>query len=447
MNIVKYILWLFAFVAGVVVSYFVPDETLSLNGKYIFLGAWGAVLGFVFYTICKKRIDSMQSEFNEALNSRLPKTPYGSISAHDDDVLPKGAVPAAEALRQAEASLKKKLEASSKVFFPLPAWNDFKNGILKNRPFNEVIASMEKLLPVMFPNASGVLYMYGDVQTEVAQIFKFGPNVISDEHIRPEECASFNNGEVAVTDYTSPEISGNCTHLHHRPKGYALCAPIEGLEEHFGILSIQVDALPEYETLEYWQAKISVVSAAFGLFVANQDLNSRFQQHSIRDTLTGLFNRRYMEESLTREVYAAVRHNSPIGMIMIRPDAIDNIQETQGRHAVEQLLWELGQRLPSYIRGEDIPCRYNGDVFCVILPGADVQTTKDRAEKIRSEISQLQIDYNGNILATTLSMGVADMPLHAADGGALIYAAELSMQCAVKSGMDRIVLADVLSMS
>lgn len=446
MNIVKYILWLIAFVAGVVISYFVPDETLSLTGKYIFLGAWGAVLGYVFYTVCRRRIDTIQSDFTEALNSRLPKTPFGPI-ANEEETLPKGTMSVAEALKQAEASFKKKMEAVAKVNFPFAAWNDFKNGILKNRPFSEVISSMEKLLPEMFPNASGVLYMYGDVQTEVAQIFKFGPNVISDEHMRPEECASFNNGDIVVTDYTSPEISGNCTHLHHRPKGFAFCAPIEGLEEHFGILSIQVDALPEYETLEYWRAKISIVSAVFGLFVANQDLNSRFQQHSIRDTLTGLFNRRYMEESLTREVYSAVRHNSPIGMIMIRPDAIDNIQETQGRHAVEQLLWELGQRLPGYIRAEDIPCRYNGDVFCIILPGADVQTTKDRAEKIRSEIAQLQIDYNGNILATTLSMGVADMPLHASDGGSLIYAAELSMQCAIKSGMDRIVLADVLSMS
>ncbi len=445
MNIAKYILWFVAFVAGVIISYFVPEDTLSVGGKFVFLGAWGAVLGFVLYSACKKRIDTIQDDFTEALNSRLPKTPYGPIPTNPEP-LPNGAVPAAEALKQAEASLKK-LEAAAKVGFPLSAWNEFKNGILRNRPFSEVVATMEKLLPAMFPNASGVLYMYGDVQTEVAQIFKFGPNVISDEHIRPEECASFNNGEVAVTDYTSPEISGNCTHLHHRPKGYALCAPIEGLEEHFGILSIQVDALPEYETLEYWQAKISIVSAAFGLFVANQDLNSRFQQHSIRDTLTGLFNRRYMEESLTREVYSAVRHNSSIGMIMIRPDAIDSIQEKQGRHAVEQLLWELGQRLPGYIRAEDIPCRYNGDVFCVILPGANVQTTKERAEKIRSEISQLQIDYNGNILATTLSMGVAAMPLHAADGGSLIYNAELSMQCAIKSGTDRIVLADVLSLS
>lgn len=445
MNIAKYILWFVAFVAGVIISYFVPEDTLSVGGKFVFLGAWGAVLGFVLYSACKKRIDTIQDDFTEALNSRLPKTPYGPIPINPEP-LPNGAVPAAEALKQAEASLKK-LEAAAKVGFPLSAWNEFKNGILRNRPFSEVVATMEKLLPAMFPNASGVLYMYGDVQTEVAQIFKFGPNVISDEHIRPEECASFNNGEVAVTDYTSPEISGNCTHLHHRPKGYALCAPIEGLEEHFGILSIQVDALPEYETLEYWQAKISIVSAAFGLFVANQDLNSRFQQHSIRDTLTGLFNRRYMEESLTREVYSAVRHNSSIGMIMIRPDAIDSIQEKQGRHAVEQLLWELGQRLPGYIRAEDIPCRYNGDVFCVILPGANVQTTKERAEKIRSEISQLQIDYNGNILATTLSMGVAAMPLHAADGGSLIYNAELSMQCAIKSGTDRIVLADVLSLS
>ena len=303
---------------------------------------------------------------------------------------------------------------------------------------------MQKLLPELFPDASGVLYMYGGVQTELSQIFRFGPNVISDETVMPAECASFNTGDIVVTDYSSPEVSSGCTHLHHRPKGIAICAPVEGLEEHFGILTVQVDKLPDYETKEYWQAKVSIVSAAFGLYVANQDLSMRFEQHSIRDVLTGLFNRRYMEESLNREITAAVRHKSPIGIVMLYPDAIPAVQAAQGRHAVEQLFWELGQRLPSYIRGEDIPCRYSDDVFCVIMPGADLAITRNRAEQIRNEISQLQIAYGDGILATTLSMGVAVMPTHANDAGSLIYTAEASLQMAMQLGGNRVVLADAV---
>ena len=448
MNIVKYIFWLVAFLMGVIVAYVVPEETMSIGAKFIFVGAWGAVLGFVFYTVCKRQIESIENDFNEVLNRPQPKvTQFVPIHQQEEKKpdLPPGAIPAAQALKQSVPVSVKQLDvAAFKVGFPLETWNAFKLAVIRNRPFTEVIDAMQKLLPELFPDASGVLYMYGGVQTELSQIFRFGPNVISDETVLPAECASFNTGDIVVTDYSSPEVSSGCTHLHHRPKGLAICAPVEGLEEHFGILTIQVDKLPETETKEYWQAKVSIVSAAFGLYVANQDLNMRFEQHSIRDVLTGLFNRRYMEESLNREITAAMRHKSPIGIVMLYPDAIPAVQNTQGRHAVEQLFWELGQRLPSYIRGEDIPCRYSDDVFCVIMPGADLSITRDRAERIRNEISQLQIAYGEGILATTLSMGVAVMPTHAKDAGSLIYTAEASLQMAMQAGGNRVVMGDAV---
>jgi len=448
MNIVKYIFWLVAFLMGVIVAYVVPEETMSVGAKFIFIGAWGAVLGFVFYTVCKRQIESIENDFNEVLNRPQPKvTQFVPLSQQEEKKpdLPPGAIPAAQALKQSVPVSVKQLDvAALKVGFPLEAWNAFKLAIIRNRPFTEVIDAMQKLLPELFPDASGVLYMYGGVQTELSQIFRFGPNVISDETVLPAECASFNTGDIVVTDYSSPEVSSGCTHLHHRPKGLAICAPVEGLEEHFGILTIQVDKLPETETKEYWQAKVSIISAAFGLYVANQDLNMRFEQHSIRDVLTGLFNRRYMEESLNREITAATRHKSPIGIVMLYPDAIPAVQNSQGRHAVEQLFWELGQRLPSYIRGEDIPCRYSDDVFCVIMPGADLSITRDRAERIRNEISQLQIAYGDGILATTLSMGVAVMPTHAKDAGSLIYTAEASLQMAMQAGGNRVVMGDAV---
>ena len=134
----------------------------------------------------------------------------------------------------------------------------------------------------------------------------------------------------------------------------------------------------------------------------------------------------------------------PIGIIMMYPDNVQQIQSSRGRHAVDQLLWELGQRLPSFIRNEDIPCRYDGDVLCVIMPGAELKITRDRAEKIRNEISQLQISYGDAVLSTTLSLGVSVLPVHATDIETLIYAAEASMQMASNRGGNRGILADAL---
>ena len=456
MSFFSYIVWLFAFCGGVVGTYFIPDATIPLEGKFAFVGAWGAVLGFIYYSVAKRKAQEAEADFTETLNEikQAPKTQYvpvvPSVASEPkiespippvknpfESILPPGAIPAREALEKVAAP-------APKPSFPLEQWNVFCKEILKNRPFPEVIESLEKVLPSLFPNAAGILYMYGDVQTELCKIFSFGDYIISDDRIMPMECASYNKGDIVVTDYKNGNFSGGCTHLHHHPQGISFCAPITGLDEHFGILTIQVDKLPDGEDLEFWKAKVSIVSATLGLYVANQNLNIRFQQHSIRDSLTGLFNRRYMEETLRREIFAAMRHKTPIGIIMMYPDNVQQIQSSRGRHAVYQLLWELGQRLPNFIRNEDIPCLYHGDVFCVIMPGAELKITRDRAEKIRNEISQLQISYGNAILSTTLSVGVSVLPVHAVDVETLICAAEASMQMASNNGGNRVVLADAL---
>ena len=450
MSMLTYFFWLIAFVGGVVLSYFVPETTLSISGKFFFIGAWGAVLGFVLFNICRKKIEDAEVEFTETLNSIKDErfdfvTGFPMKEEHrpePEDVqpqpLPKGAVLAQDALQKLD-------EQAVRVGFPLDAWKMYSRSLLKDRPVPEVLKSLEELLPKMFPNASGILYMYAGTQTDLHKVLSFGKTVISDDVIRPAECASFDAGDIVISDYSNPNLTGGCTHLHHHPHGVSFCAPIEGIEEHFGIFTLQTDVLPDNESMDDWHAKVSMVATTFGLYIANQNLNMRYEQHSIRDGLTGLFNRRYMEESLSREVSSATRHNSPIGLIMLYPDAVVEIEQKCGRHAVEQLLWELGQRLPGYIRSEDIPCRYEGDVFCVILPGANLKITRQRAEKIRNEISQLQIAYGNGILATTLSMGVAMMPVHAGDANGLLYTAAASMRMAVQSGGNRVIIADALN--
>ena len=451
MSTLSFFFWLIAFVAGVVVSYFVPETTLPVGGKFVFIGAWGTVLGFVLFNMCKAKVQNAEIEFNETLNSiksekfdfvtglPISEKPEPELEP-EDQPLPKGAVPAKEAVKKME-------EQAIRVGFPLKAWKKYCRAILKDRPVPEVIKSLEELLPKLFPNAAGILYMYAGTQTDLHKVLSFGDYVISDDVIRPAECASFDVGDIVITDYANPNLTGGCTHLHHHPKGVSFCAPIEGVEEHFGILSLQTDAFPDNESQDDWFAKLSAVATTFGQYVANQNLNIRFKQQSIRDSLTGLFNRRYMEESLAREVAASIRHKSPIGLIMLYPDAVVDIQQSRGRHAVEQLLWELGRRLPDYVRTEDIPCLYQGEVFCVILPGADLKVTRQRADKIRNEIAQLQIAYGEGILSTTLSMGVSVMPVHAADTNALLYAAAASMQLAIQAGGNRVILADALTNS
>lgn len=450
MSVISYLVWLLAFVAGVILAYFVPENSFSVEVKFVFIGIWGAVLGFIFYIVARKtvqdgeNVDGYPSTQNH-ITELVPVVP-GEISEEAAETEePAQGESAGETTEEPGAQVAQGQTVQSRPLFPLEEWSEFCREVLRNRPFSEVVSMLEKVLPKLFPGAAGVLYMYGDAQSEMHKIFSFGDYVISDDVMMPAECASFNLGEIVVNDYTSEECTAGCTHLHYHNQGVAFCAPIEGIEEHFGTLCIQVDEFPEGENLEFWKTKVSIVSATFGLYVANQNLNIRFQQHSIRDSLTGLFNKRYMEESLRREIFSATRHKTPIGIIMLYPDIIPQLQETRGRHAVEQMLWELGQRLPGYIRNEDVPCRYDGDVFCVIMPGADYKITKDRAEKICHEISLLQVAYGDGILKTTLSLGVSVMPVHAVEVKTLIKTAEASMRLASRNGGNRVVMAEALA--
>lgn len=428
MNWISYFIWVFAFVLGVVVAYFVPETTLPLNGKFLFVGFWGAALGAVLVSILSKK----EPEHVDPFNFPKPETELIPIVPVKEEPAP--IMPTIEQKKTPSPVL-------DALIFPTEAWNQFCRKVLKDRPFYETIDSLSSCLPLMFQNASGILYMYSGQQTEIHKIIRFGKNVVGDDVIAPAECASFHLGDIVITDFANELSSPGCTHLHHRPKGFSFCAPIEAAEEHFGILTLQVDEMPSGETPEFWKVKLSVVTATLGLYVANQNMNLKFQEHSIRDTLTGIYNRRYMEESLQREVSSANRHRTPIGVIMIYPDNVKSILDSRGRHAVEQLLWELGQRIPKYIRTEDIPCRYEEETFCIILPGADLFITQDRAEKIRREIEGLEIAYGNIILSTTLSIGVATMPQNANTAQGLIGDSLTALYSAIKEGKNKVIVA------
>ena len=436
-----YILWLIFFFAGVIFVYVLPADSLSPSLRYLFLGIWGAVVTALFNTITYKLSNRSKEDPFDVLAKRVPETQFvpvvGGKEQMADSSLP--------AYRKAEDETEIHAQAAKPQIvapdFPDESWIDFTHELLHNRPFPEVVRMLNDLLPKIFKNASGVLYMYSNNQSELHQIFAFGPNIISDPVISRSECASYDSAKLVVADYSDPQHVSGCIHLHHRPQGYSFCAPIEGLEEHFGVLTLQVDTLPQGETTDTWKTKISMVATAFGLFVANQNLQLRFNSQSLRDQLTGLVNKRYMEEALTRAVSEARRHGTPIGMIMISSDNLETLKTSHGAHAAEQMLWELAQRLPRYIRTEDIPSRYADNTLCVLLPGADKVRTQQRAEKIRHEIENLQVAYGNLILQTTLSLGVAIYPDNAKSASELVSAAEQAMQQAEALGKNQVCLA------
>jgi diguanylate cyclase (GGDEF)-like protein len=160
---------------------------------------------------------------------------------------------------------------------------------------------------------------------------------------------------------------------------------------------------------------------------------------SVRDHLTGLFNRRYLEATLDREIRRSSRSQHTIGVILIDVDRFKEVNDAWGHAAGDLLLQQLGQLFMAHIRGGDIACRYGGDEFVIVLPEASRQATRQRAERVRDAVKQLEIAYHGLSLgAPTISAGVAMFPQHGASCEALLKSADQALYRAKAAGRDRV---------
>ncbi|MGE5378079.1 MAG: GGDEF domain-containing protein [Bacteroidota bacterium] len=167
------------------------------------------------------------------------------------------------------------------------------------------------------------------------------------------------------------------------------------------------------------------------------------QEQSVRDHLTGLFNRRYMEETLERELLRASRKQLSLGIIMLDVDNLKRLNDTWGHAAGDRILRELGNLLFKHIRGEDIPCRYGGDEFILILPDASREVTRARAELICENARHFHLQYEGqSLMPVTLSLGVAIFPEHGATSTEILRMVDAALYRAKSGGRSQVVLAE-----
>ncbi len=167
------------------------------------------------------------------------------------------------------------------------------------------------------------------------------------------------------------------------------------------------------------------------------------REQSVRDHLTGLFNRRYMEETLERELLRASRRRHTLGIIMLDVDDFKQFNDTYGHAAGDAILHRLGGLLLEQVRGEDIPARCGGDEFVIVLPDASRDVARERAERIRAHARRINLQFEGRPLGVvTLSLGIAAFPQDGATGAAVLRTADLALYRAKKAGRDRVCAAE-----
>jgi len=300
-------------------------------------------------------------------------------------------------------------------------------------------------LPKVLSARSGALCITSASRNILEAVAIWGEGLATEKTFRPDDCWALRRGKIHQVRH--PTSSLRCAHVKGAPSDGYLCVPLVAQGETLGVLylecaaqSLSASQASENNQLEQLGLQAVAVSERISLALANLRLREVLRGQSLRDPLTGLFNRRYMEESLERELSRAVRNNQSVALLMLDIDHFKRFNDTFGHQAGDTLLRALGGFLMKRTRGQDAACRYGGEEFALILSGTSIGSAHKRAELMREELTHLTAEHTGQVLGSvTISIGIAAFPGHDTSEE-LIHAADQALYRAKAEGRDRTVL-------
>jgi diguanylate cyclase (GGDEF)-like protein/PAS domain S-box-containing protein len=311
----------------------------------------------------------------------------------------------------------------------------------------EACAVVAQSLQKLFPEAlSGALYLFRSSRNLVEAAVRWGSDSVSEPMFTPDACWSLRRGQ---PQWNESGGGINCAHLAGGSTNKCLCVPMVGQGDALGILHLEFGGETETkadsasESLQDSQQRLAAtVSGQIALSLASLRLRETLRDQSIRDPLTGLFNRRFMEESLEREMQRAIRKNHPVSVLFIDLDHFKRFNDTFGHDAGDLVLRSIADVFRKQFRVDDVICRYGGEEFGIILPESSAQNAAIRANALREEIKKLEIQYKNRTVGTiTLSIGVACFPEHGRTSEELVKAADQCLYKSKAAGRDSVTVA------
>jgi diguanylate cyclase (GGDEF)-like protein len=294
---------------------------------------------------------------------------------------------------------------------------------------HQVIASV---LGEVFAQTSGGIYEFDRGVGLMEQAIAWGENLLPKSFL-PEDCWAMRRLRINYGDRNS--------HLHCQhyvlPVSEAYCIPLIANGENLGLLLL---ATQKTGKLMVGDLMITAVAEQIALTLANIKLREKMQIQSVRDALTGLYNRRHLDEVLERQVRLAHHSNEALGVIIIDVDRFKQINDSFGHLVGDIVLQELGRLILEQTRPSDIACRYGGEEVVLLLPGANLEATARRAERLRETFKQIP-KISQVVGVQTISLGVSAFPTHGSSGEQLLLAADKALYQAKTLGRDRYQLA------
>ena len=251
-----------------------------------------------------------------------------------------------------------------------------------------------------------------------------------------EDCWALRRGK--LHEVVDPQVGLLCHHFIHEPQAGYLCVPLIVASGTSGLLCLTGGL----GTVGFDARQRLAVTAGqtIKLCLSSLRLRDELREQATHDPLTGMCNRRYLDESLSRELHRGRRGKSPLCVVMLDLDDFKPFNDTFGHDAGDSLLRQLGDMMRDKLRKSDISCRYGGDEFVLVLPDSSVADTEQRMEQILALVTELPTQNGAPRPDITISAGIASAPEHGCTAAELLQAADKAMYDAKHAGGDCVVV-------
>jgi diguanylate cyclase (GGDEF)-like protein len=312
----------------------------------------------------------------------------------------------------------------------------------------EVFRLIPERLRRLFPGASGSIALLSISRNRVESVAEWGIRP-ADQIFSPDQCWALRRG--CTHAHRGGHSEPRCSHL--LGEGPSVCIPLIANGTTFGTLAIQNDDPlspisgpdpgpdSDSDALIRRRQLAAAVAEHIALAVANLNLREALRLQAIRDPLTGLYNRRYMQEFLDRELHSARRKHRPLAVMMLDLDHFKRYNDNFGHSVGDQALAAIGETLLRSVRADDVACRYGGEEFLLILPECSLRQASARAEEIRKRLKEYHAQRDQTTDALTVSIGVAAFEETTDRVDLLLKFADDALYQAKRAGRDRVVAA------
>ncbi len=312
---------------------------------------------------------------------------------------------------------------------------------------HETFVPIATYSPRILPRTAGMLYLANPSRNYLDFAVLWGQPGIEEKIIASDQCWALRRGQ--IHRFYDSKTSIACNHsTGPKPLPASLCIPLQAQNDNVGLLYLQFlntdRTEADFNQIANQQKSLIITFAeALASAIANIRLRETLRVRSIRDPLTGLYNRSYLEESFEREVQRANRSNSSLAVVMLDLDHFKRVNDAHGHEAGDLILAEVAKILLREIRKTDIACRYGGEEILLLM--VDIRSQEEiyhRIEALRQLISNLTLIYHGKTLANiSASFGVALMPEHGDTQSQLIEAADRALYFSKKNGRNQVTVA------